>query len=262
MNILDKIIANTRQEVEARKAQTAVSTLEQSSLFKREKHSISEFLVRPDKSGIIAEIKKQSPSKGIINDKVSIEEVGKGYAANGASAISVLTDLQFFGGKMEYLTAVRELVEVPILRKDFIIDEYQLIEAKSIGADVVLLIAACLQPKELETLAQTAQNLGLEVLMEVHDQEELDRSLNQYLDVVGVNNRNLKTFNTSIQTSLELIANIPSEFRRVSESGLKDAQTIKELKAAGYDGFLIGETFMKTENPAQTLAELVEGVKG
>ena len=121
MNILDKIIANTRQEVEARKAQTAVSALEQSSLFKREKHSISEFLVRPHKSGIIAEIKKQSPSKGIINDKVSIEEVGKGYAAAGASAISVLTDLQFFGGKMEYLTAVRELVQVPILRKDFII---------------------------------------------------------------------------------------------------------------------------------------------
>lgn len=261
MNILDKIIANTSKEVEQRKSQVSIQELEKAELFGRSTYSMSEFLVNPERSGIVAEIKKKSPSKGIINDKVSVEEVGIGYEKAGASAISVLTDLEFFGGKMEYLTAVRKEVEIPILRKDFIIDEYQLIEAKAIGADVVLLIAACLNPTKLEALAKTAQSLGLEILMEVHDKEELDRSLNQYLNVVGVNNRNLKTFDTSIQTSVDLAPFIPNEFKKVSESGLKDAQTLKDLRAVGYDGFLIGETFMKTENPSATLAQLVKEVK-
>jgi indole-3-glycerol phosphate synthase len=261
MNILDKIVANTRKEVEQRKLQVSIQELENSPLFGRSTYSMSEFLVHPEKSGIIAEIKKQSPSKGIINDKVSVEEVGIGYEKAGASAISVLTDMEFFGGKMEYLTAIRKEVEIPILRKDFIIDEYQLLEAKAIGADVVLLIAACLQPTELEYLAKFAQNLGLEILMEVHDKEELDRSINPYLNVVGVNNRNLKTFETSIQTSLDLVDAIPNEFKKVSESGLKDASTLLELRAAGYDGFLIGETFMKTASPWETLAQLVKEIK-
>lgn len=261
MNILDKIVANTRKEVEVRKQQVSIQELEQSPLFDRQTYSMSEFLVAPEKSGIIAEIKKQSPSKGIINDKVSVEEVGIGYEKAGASAISVLTDMEFFGGKMEYLTAVRKEVNIPILRKDFIIDEYQLLEAKAIGADVVLLIAACLNPTELEYLAKFAQNLGLEVLMEVHDKEELDRSISPFLNVIGVNNRNLKTFETSIQTSLDLVNDIPNDFKKVSESGLKDAATILELRAAGYNGFLIGETFMKTANPWQTLAKLVDEIK-
>jgi indole-3-glycerol phosphate synthase len=261
MNILDKIVANTRKEVEQRKLQVSIQQLQKNPLFGRSTFSMSEFLVHPEKSGIIAEIKKQSPSKGIINDKVSVEEVGIGYAKAGASAISVLTDMEFFGGKMEYLTAVRKEVEIPILRKDFIIDEYQLLEAKAIGADVVLLIAACLKPTELEYLAKFAQNLGLEILMEVHNKEELDRSVNPYLNVVGVNNRNLKTFETSIQTSLDLVDFIPNEFKKVSESGLKDASTILELRNAGYDGFLIGETFMKTELPWETLAQLTSEIK-
>ena len=261
MNILDKIVANTRQEVEQRKQQASIQELEKSPLFGRETYSMSEFLVDPSKSGIIAEIKKQSPSKGIINDKVSVVEVGIGYEKAGASAISVLTDREFFGGKMEYLTSVRKEVSIPVLRKDFIIDEYQLLEAKAIGADVVLLIAACLPPTELEYLAKFAQNLGLEILMEVHDKEELDRSINPYLNVVGVNNRNLKTFETSIQTSLDLVDFIPNEFKKVSESGLQNASTLLELRAAGYDGFLIGETFMKTKLPWQALAELIEEIK-
>ncbi len=260
MNILDKIVANTRKEVAERKAQVAVSELEAAEFFGRETYSMREFLVKPGKSGIIAEVKKQSPSKGVINDKVSVEEVGRGYCEAGASAISVLTDLQFFGGKMEYLTAVRRLVDVPVLRKDFIVDEYQLLEAKAIGADVVLLIAACLEPAELERLAQFAQSINLEVLMEVHDKEELERSLNPFLDVVGVNNRNLKTFDVSVETSIELSEFIPDEFRKISESGLKDAETIKRLKSHGFEGFLIGETFMKTENPPQALAQLVAEV--
>ena len=177
MNILDKIVANTRKEVEQRKLQVSIQELENSPLFGRSTYSMSELLVHPEKSGIIAEIKKQSPSKGIINDKVSVKEVGIGYEKAGASAISVLTDMEFFGGKMEYLTAVRKEVNIPILRKDFIIDEYQLLEAKAIGADVVLLIAACLSPTKLEYLAKFAQDLDLEILMEVHDKEELDLSL-------------------------------------------------------------------------------------
>ncbi len=261
MNILDKIVANTRKEVEQRKQQVSVQELENSPLFNRSTYSMSEFLVAPEKSGIIAEIKKQSPSKGTINDNVSVEQVGIGYEKAGASAISVLTDGEFFGGKMEYLTAVRKEVEIPILRKDFIIDEYQLLEAKAIGADVVLLIASCLNPTKLEYLAKFAQNLGLEILMEVHDKEELDRSINPYLNVIGVNNRNLKTFETSIQTSLDLVDFIPNEFKKVSESGLKDAETILTLRKAGYDGFLIGETFMKTEKPWETLEKLVAEIK-
>lgn len=260
MNVLDKIVANTTKEVAERKAQITVKTLEESNYFNRECYSMRASLVDETKSGIIAEIKKQSPSKGVINADVTIEEVGVGYAKYGASAISVLTDFEFFGGKMEYLSAVRELVDIPILRKDFIVDEYQLLEAKSIGADVILLIAACLEPKRLEELAKFAHSLGLEVLMEVHNLEELQRSINPYLDVVGVNNRNLKTFEVSVDTSLELFSEIPSDFRKISESGLKDGETIHKLKQAGYEGFLIGETFMKTPNPPKALEALVEDI--
>lgn len=260
MNVLDRIVANTTIEVADRKAKVAIQALEQSKYFNRECYSMRASLVDETKSGIIAEIKKQSPSKGIINADVTIEEVGVGYAKYGASAISVLTDFEFFGGKMEYLSAVRELVDIPILRKDFIIDEYQLLEAKSIGADVILLIAACLEPKRLEELAKFAHSLGLEVLMEVHNLEELERSLNPYLDVVGVNNRNLKTFDVSVDTSLELLDKIPSDFRKISESGLKDGGTIHKLKKAGYEGFLIGETFMKTPNPPKALEALIEDI--
>lgn len=260
MNVLDRIVANTTKEVAERKAQVAIQTLESSKYFDRKCYSMHASLVDETKSGIIAEIKKQSPSKGVINADVTIEEVGVGYAKYGASAISVLTDFEFFGGKMEYLSAVRDLVDIPILRKDFIVDEYQLLEAKAIGADVILLIAACLEPKRLEELAKFAHSLGLEVLMEVHNLEELQRSINPYLDVVGVNNRNLKTFEVSVDTSLELLSEIPSEFRKISESGLKDGGTIHKLKKAGFEGFLIGETFMKTPNPPKALEALVEDI--
>lgn len=260
MSILGKIIANTAQEVAERKKSVSNKQLEQQSMFGRTCYSFRDYLLAPEKSGIIAEIKKQSPSKGIINDKISVPDVAEAYRNANASAISVLTDFVFFGGKMEYLTEARQRVDIPILRKDFIIDEYQLLEAKAIGADVVLLIAACLSPQELNHLAQFAHNLGLEVLMEVHNREELDRSLNPHLDVVGVNNRNLGTFETSIQTSIDLAPHIPDSFLKISESALKDAETIIELKSVGYQGFLIGETFMKTDNPGNALAELVNAI--
>lgn len=261
MTILDEIIANTKKEVAERKQLVSIADLEKSVLYDRELLSLSEYITRSDKSGIIAEIKKQSPSKGVINDKVSVEEVGEGYCKAGASAISVLTDLKYFGGKNEYLTSVRSVVDIPILRKDFIVDEFQLVEARAIGADVILLIAAALEHQELFRLAKFAKSIGLSVLMEVHNQEELERSVCEDLDVIGVNNRNLKTFNVSVETSIELSEQIPSDFVKISESGLKDAATIHRLKDAGYQGFLIGETFMKTADPSKALAEFIQDIE-
>ncbi len=261
MNVLDKIVANTQIEVAERKSLTSVKDIESWAFFGRETLSMKDFLVKPGKSGIIAEVKKKSPSKGVINADAVPQEVALGYENAGASAISVLTDWNYFGGKMEFLSAVREKVSIPVLRKDFIVDEYQILEAKGIGADVILLIAACLTPKRLEELAMFAHSLNLEVLMEVHDEEELARSINPYLDVIGVNNRNLKTMEVSVETSLKLSALIPSEFRKISESGLKDGATINTLKNAGYEGFLIGETFMKTANPGLALQQLIEEIE-
>jgi indole-3-glycerol phosphate synthase len=258
MNILDKIIANTEKEVTARKRLVSNAQLERSEWFDHRSLSLREFIMDPNLSGIIAEVKKKSPSKGVINDQVSVTQAATGYEEAGASAISVLTDFEFFGGKMEYLTEVKDTVHVPVLRKDFIIDEYQLLEAKAIGADVILLIAACLAPKRLFELAAFAKSLGLSVLMEVHDLEELERSICVDLDAIGVNNRNLKTFDVSIQTSLDLVDRIPSDFVKVSESGLSSALVLKDLKEAGYHGFLMGEAFMKTQNPGQTMGELVQ----
>lgn len=258
MNILDKIVANTRKEVDLRKGDISIPELERSQLFGRTPLDVPEFMRA--KSGIIAEIKKKSPSKGIINDKIDVVEVGKGYEAVGASCISVLTDYEFFGGKMEYLTAVKRAVNIPVLRKDFIIDEYQILEAKAIGADMILLIASCLDPATLNNLAMFAKSLGLYVLMEVHDREELDRSLNPFLDLVGVNNRNLKTFDVSVDLSIELAEHIPSEFLKVSESGLMDVSVIPKLKEAGYEGFLIGEAFMRHDDPSSELKKYIDQI--
>ena len=256
MNILEKIVANTREEVALRKEQVSIKELEQSELYSRETYSPRKFI--KERSGIISEFKRQSPSKGIINPTTDVESVTKGYADAGASMLSILADEKFFGGGMDYIKRARKVNTIPILRKDFIVDEYQVIEAKAIGADAMLLIAGCLEKKEMITLGALAQSLGMEILMEVHDQVELEKCLNPHIDLLGVNNRNLKTFDVSIQTSIDLADQIPNEFIKVSESGLKDAETIKELKKSGFEGFLIGETFMKTEDPALTLKQLVD----
>jgi indole-3-glycerol phosphate synthase len=196
----------------------------------------------------------------VINDKVTVEEVTTGYAQAGASALSVLTDHDFFMGHEDDLIAARKVNEIPILRKDFMVDEYQIIEAKAIGADIVLLIAACLTPDELLNFAKLAKSLGLSTLLEVHNREELDKSLNAYIDVVGVNNRNLKDFTVSIETSLALSEVIPSEFLKISESAISNPETIKILKKAGFNGFLIGENFMRTANPGLAMAEFVKQI--
>lgn len=258
MNILDKIVARKKEELTSAKAKTSVKELEQSLYFNRETFSLKDFLLDPSKTGIIAEFKRKSPSKGIINDGVTVEEVTTGYASAGASALSVLTDRDFFMGHDDDLLAARKVNQIPILRKDFMVDEYQIIEAKALGADIVLLIAACLTPQEILSFAKLAKSLGLSTLLEVHSQEELDGTLNPFLDVVGVNNRNLKDFTVSIDTSIALAKTIPSDFLKISESAISNPETIKLLKTEGYNGFLIGENFMRTENPGKAMMDFVK----
>jgi indole-3-glycerol phosphate synthase len=257
MNILDKIVINKKKEVAYAKSNTSYVELEESELFHRECYSFKDFLLDPVRTGIIAEFKRKSPSKGIINDKVSVAEVTTGYAAAGASALSVLTDRDFFMGKKADLVAAREANTIPILRKDFMVDEYQIIEAKSLGADIILLIAAILTPAEINKLASLAKNLGLNVLLEVHNLEELQRSINPNLDAIGVNNRNLADFSVSVDTSYQVAPHIPAEFLKISESAISNPETIKQLKLAGFNGFLIGENFMKHEDPGKAMREFV-----
>ncbi|MBA4198367.1 MAG: indole-3-glycerol phosphate synthase TrpC [Chitinophaga sp.] len=258
MNILDTIVAKKKIEVAERKQQIAVKELEQTKFFAAETLSLKQFLSDTNRTGIIAEYKRKSPSKGIINNHSTVEEVTVAYAA-AASGISVLTDEDFFGGNLNDLVAAT-INKVPLLRKDFMIDEYQIIEAKAYGASVILLIAACLSPKQVKELATVAKNLGLEVLLEIHNEEELQHICDE-VDLVGVNNRNLKTFEVDINTSLQLIHSIPADKLAIAESGISNTDTIVTLQQAGFKGFLIGENFMKEQNPAIAFAGFVKELK-
>ncbi|MBE9600531.1 indole-3-glycerol phosphate synthase TrpC [Pedobacter sp. MC2016-24] len=257
MNILDKIVLRKREEIALAKQQVSIKQLEAALYFNRVPYVFADFLLDENRAGIIAEFKRQSPSKGIINDKVTVEEVTTGYAAAGASALSVLTDTDFFGGHTNDLLAARAANQIPILRKDFMIDPYQILEAKAMGADIILLIAAILTPDEIEDLTVLAKSLGLNVLLEVHNLDELQRSVIPELDAIGVNNRNLADFSVNIQTSFDLVDEIPDDFLKISESAISDPQTINDLKSVGFDGFLIGENFMKTQNPGASMADFV-----
>ncbi len=260
MTILDTIVARKKVEVQQAKRRTSYTKLEESELFTRECYSFKDFLLDPQRTGIIAEFKRKSPSKGIINDKVTVKQVTNGYAAAGASALSVLTDTDFFMGKKADLIAARKDNNIPVLRKDFMIDEYQIIEAKSLGADIILLIAAILTPAEIQKLASLSKSLGLNVLLEVHNLEELERSINPNLDAIGVNNRNLADFTVSVETSYSLAPHIPSEFLKISESAISNPETIRQLKQAGFNGFLIGENFMKQTDPGLAMKEFVSQI--
>ncbi|EKT4500229.1 indole-3-glycerol phosphate synthase TrpC [Flavobacterium psychrophilum] len=250
MNILDKIIVDKKREVILKKTIIPVSQLENSVLFGSRTVSLSKIL-RNSNAGIIAEHKRRSPSKAEINYNFSVEEVVKGYQNAGVCGISVLTDAKYFGGSLDDLLVARASINIPLLRKEFIIDEYQILEAKAHGADLILLIAAVLTREEIKNLSEFAQSLGLEVLLEVHNLEELQKSIMPTLDMIGVNNRNLKTFEVSLDFSKQLASEIPEEFVKVSESGISSIEAINELKPYGYKGFLIGENFMKTDNPGK-----------
>jgi indole-3-glycerol phosphate synthase len=257
MNILDEIVAHKREELKTRKSSVPVRKLETSDFFERKTFSLKEFVRRKDRSGIIAEFKRRSPSRGIINANASVEETTRAYAAAGASGLSILTDEKFFGGRNEDLSIARQTNDCPILRKDFTIDNYQVVEAKAIGADAILLIAAVLSPRESRDLALFAHSLGLEVLLEVHNKVELVENLDAGADLIGVNNRDLKSFAVSIDVSKELAALIPDEVVKVSESGISDAGTILELRKYGFEGFLIGENFMKAADPGNAAAKFI-----
>ena len=249
MTILDKIVEKRRKDIESLKERTTIKGLEASNFFGTKVVSMKKYLLRPDKTGIVAEFKRSSPSKGPLNPYASLEKVTLGYMQAGASALSILTESSFFNGKNQDLTEARQLNFCPILRKDFIVDEWQVIETKSIGADVILLIASILEPNETRNLAKLAKETGLEVLLEVHNKEELELHMNEHIDILGVNNRNLKTFETNIETSISLIDLIPNNVVKITESGLNSVEELEILFKAGFQGFLIGEKFMKSSNP-------------
>jgi len=258
MNILETIVAHKKLEIARQKLLHSIADLETAQLFNRNTLSLKKFLLDETRTGIIAEYKRKSPSKGNINTISTVQEVTMAYAQS-ASGISVLTDNEFFGGNAADLLHAR-VNQVPILRKDFMVDAYQIIEAKSMGADVILLIAACLTVQEVKQFAALAKGLGLEVLLEIHNEEELAHICAD-IDFVGVNNRNLKTFEVSIDTSLQLINKIPTEMLAIAESGISNVDTIVTLHQAGFKGFLIGENFMKEPDPAIAFANFVEKLK-
>ncbi|HEY6977542.1 MAG TPA: indole-3-glycerol phosphate synthase TrpC [Chitinophagaceae bacterium] len=259
INILEKIVAHKKEEVKNQKAKVRIDELKNYPDFSRESLSLRKFLLDGSRTGIIGEFKRKSPSKGNINCNADVVKVTTAYTQQGASGLSVLTDESFFGGSADDLIQARRN-EVPILRKDFMIDEYQFYEAKAIGADVILLIAACLTSKQIREFSKLAKRLGLEVLLEIHNDEELEHVCDE-VDFVGVNNRNLKTFDVDINTSLNLIDKISQNKIAVAESGISNVDTILTLKAAGFKGFLIGENFMKQADPSIAFAEFVKELK-
>ena len=260
MNILDKIVAHKKQEVAQLRKEIKIENLVKSPNFNRTPLSLKKSLLSVGSTGIIAEFKRQSPSKGIINDKVDIEDVTNGNLDAKVAAQSILTDNHFFGGNVMDVMKARAVQDTtPILRKDFIVDGFQIVEAKAIGADVILLIAACLTKAELKNYGKLAEDLGLDVLYEVHNQQELDK-IELDNKIIGINNRNLKTFEVDLEHSIELASHIPDSCIKVSESGLNDPRVITGLKEYGFQGFLIGENFMRTENPGEACKEFIDQI--
>jgi len=261
MTILDEINNNKRKEIEEAKAKISIGQLQLSPYFNRKINSLKAALLTKSASGIIAEFKPKSPSKGIINAEAEASQVTAGYVAAGVSGLSVLTDFTYFGGSFTNLAKTRQAnPDTPILRKDFMLDPYQIYEAKAHGADLILLIAESLDKKLLLELTLKAKELGLEVLVEVHNEKELEK-LNPHVDIVGVNNRDLRTFVVDVNTSVRLGKLIPEQFVKISESGISDPASIRKLKDAGFKGFLIGETFMKTSDPAKTCEAFIKSIK-
>lgn len=265
-DILEQIVARKRQELEQQKQLLSFSELASQVDYKLSHRSCGDAAKRSMRqsladspSGIIAEFKRKSPSKGWIKEEGRVDVVVPGYEQAGASACSILTNEHYFGGHLNFIEKVRPMVNLPLLRKEFIVDEYQLLEACMVGADAVLLIAADLTVQECKTLARVSHDLGLETLLEIHQENELDY-LNDCIDMVGVNNRNLGTFVTQVENSFRLAEKLPADMLKVSESGISNAKTVRELRKAGFRGFLIGECFMKTINPAESLKMFIEQV--
>lgn len=259
-DILHDIIKDKRKEVESLKSVIPYKVLEQKlSQYKSSAKPLSDALIE-SKTGIIAEFKRRSPSKGWMNKDAEAKNVVGLYQQGGAAAISVLTDEKYFGGVMRDLEVTTSMVQIPVLRKDFIVDEYQIIEAKLSGASAILLIAASLTQEEVVRFTRFATDLGLDTLLELHDEREIEyiRPENK---IIGVNNRNLGTFETSIERSFKMAEMLPKDAILVAESGISSPSTVSELKGVGYKGFLIGETFMKEDNPGEALLNFISNIK-
>ena len=259
MDILDTIIAFKRTEVEVKKRLYPFSKLKESVFFEREMPSFYKALAKPEPS-IIGEFKRKSPSKGEININADIEQVARGYEEAGIAAMSILTDKKYFGGENSDLQDVARFAKIPLLRKDFIVDEYQVIESKSIGASAILLIASALSKKEAESLSDLANGLGMDILFEIHDREDLDK-INPDIKIIGVNNRNLKTFDVSLENSRDLFHHLPLNCLKVAESGFQTYNDVKQLFTKGYDAFIIGEKFMRSNNPGMTAGSFIKELK-
>jgi len=258
MNVLQQIVDNKRRELETAKSRISLEQLKAGPHFDRPCLSLAKSL--QEKAGIIAEFKRRSPSKGVIRHPASAAEITRSYYLHGASACSILTDHDFFGGSLQDMLDARPGLEIPVLRKEFILDPYQVYEAKSAGADLILLIAECLSREEIRDLSRVAHDLGMEVLLEMHLESELDKWI-PGIDLLGINNRDLRTFDTGIEKSLKMAALLPAEAVWVSESGLKGEDELHELSTAGYRGFLIGETFMKAADPGALCGAFVNSLK-
>lgn len=257
--ILDQILLDKQIEVKKLKETFSAQFYESCSKFSQKRVSLRDS-IETRGLGIIAEIKKHSPSKGALRPDLNVENLAVSYTNGGAAGLSILTDQKYFGGTAEDLVAARKVTDLPILRKDFIIDEIQLYEARAIGADVILLIAAALEPAKLKQLAKQAKKLDLEVILEVHTFEELQNHITADATFIGVNNRDLKTFNVDIELSIQLAKDIPPEFLKVTESGLKSSSEIKRLASAGYKGFLIGESFLVSDDPGAACQRLLNEI--
>ncbi len=260
MNILEKITARKKEEVAFAKSQVPIKQLEYYRHYNEKAPSFCEHILRPGSTGIIAEFKRKSPSKGNINAEAKVEAIVPGYEKAGVAGISVLTDLDFFGGCNNDLTRARDLVKLPIIRKEFIIDPYQIYEAKAIGASAILLIGAILEKSQALELAALANTLGMEVLFEIHDEDEL-KLLNSYVQMVGINNRNLKTFSVDLNQSIKLASQLPKGMIPIAESGISSPDDYQLLKESGFKGFLMGEYFMKQENPAEACISFCKTIK-
>jgi indole-3-glycerol phosphate synthase len=259
MNILEKIAAFKREEVRSRKLATPVNMLEKSACFKLAVPSFHDALAKPGPS-VIAEFKRKSPSRGDINPSADILQVALGYQDAGTAAISVLTDTEFFGGNNSDLQDVAGAVKIPVLRKDFVVDEYQVVEAKSLGAGAILLIASILTKKEVDTLSELSLNLGMDILFEIHDMADIEM-ISRNIKIIGVNNRNLKTFEVSMDNSNDLLQHLPGDCIKVAESGIQTYKDVIQLFKKGYNAFLIGENFMKSDDPGKSAKIFMNNLK-
>ena len=260
MKILDKIVRDKKLEVDKLSSNSSIKELESSSLFSRQCISLKDSILKSS-GGIICEFKRRSPSNNNINYKSNISEVVKGYQKAGAAGLSILTDKQYFDGDIQDILEIRDISSIPILRKEFIISEYQIIEAKSIGSDAILLIASILSKEEIKNYSSLAKDIGLEVLFEIHNAEELEKMSGDNIDIIGVNNRNLDTLEIDLQNSVNLYSKIPNSFVKISESGISKVESILKLREVGYQGFLIGENFMKTDDPFESAYNFIKEVE-